>query len=124
MKRSIIVLCALVAGLVLTTPAMADDRRDSERRDSERRYEYGHDYRGKQGHRNRYLPYEYNRHHRRHSYRNEYHGHWRSRGEFDHFMRRYPHLGRHGHYYHGGGRLMFRTCPPDSGMCIFFSIGH
>ena len=119
MKRSNIVLCALVAGLVLVAPVMADDRRDGERR-----YEYGHDYRGNQGHRNRNRPYERNRHHRRYEHRNEYRGHWRSRGEFDHFMRRYPHLGRHGNYYRGGGRLMFRTCPPDTGMCIFFSIGH
>ncbi len=120
MKRSIIVLSILVAGLALAPATMADDRRDGERR-----HEYGHDYRGHHGYRNR--PYERNRHYRRDGHRQhryDYHGHWRSWGDFEHYMRRNPHLRRHGHYYHDGVHLMFRTCPPDTGMCIFFSIGR
>lgn len=121
MKRFVFALCTLVTGLALFTPTMADDRRDGYR-DEDRRHEFGRDYRGQHGHRVR--PYDRSRHYRRHDHRHEYHGHWRSWGEFDHYMRRYPHLRHHGHFYHDGARLMFRTCPPDTGMCIFFSIGR
>ncbi len=120
MKRYVIALCALVTGLTLTFPIMADNRRDGDRPQN-----YGHNYREHPGFRNR--PYDRNRHYRQHQHRNyryDYHGHWRSWDEFDHYMKRYPHLRRHGHYYHDGAHLMFRTCPPDTGMCFFFSIGR
>ncbi len=120
MKRSVIALCTLAAGLALAPPTMADDRRDDDRR-----YDYGESYRGHHGYRNR--PYDRNRHYRHHNHsksRYEYHGHWRSWDDFDRYMERHPSLRRHGHYYHDGAHLMFRTCPPDTGTCIFFSIGR
>lgn len=120
MKRATIALCTLVAGLVLALPSLADDRRGGDRRDN-----YGYNYRGHHGYRDR--PYDRKRHyrydeHRKHRY--EYQGHWRSWDDFDRYLERYPNWRRHGHYYHDGVHLMFRTCPPDSGMCFFFSIGR
>lgn len=120
MKRSCIALCALVTGLSLASLTVADDERDAYNRQ-----DFGRDYRGHHGYRDR--PYDRNRHYRQlehHKHRYAYQGHWRSWDDFDHYMERYPALRRHGHYYHDGVHLMFRTCPPDAGMCIFFSIGR
>jgi len=120
MKQSIIALCAVVAGLTLASTTMADDRRDDDRHPG-----YGSDYRGHHGYRE--TPYDHNRHYRYYDYRRHhyvYRGHWRSWYDFDRYMRGQPHLRRYGHYYHDGVHLMFRTCPPDTGMCLFFSIGR
>lgn len=104
-------LFILLLATLTAAPALADGR-------------YG-DYRGYHGYRER--PYDRGRHyghykHRKHQYR--YHGHWRSWDEWDRYARKYPEVRRHGHYYHDGAHLMFRSCVPESDTCVFFSIGR
>lgn len=82
------------------------------------------DYHENRGYRER--PYDRGRHygHYKHKgHRYDYHGHWRSWEQWDRYRRKYPHKFEHGHYYRENAHLMFRACEPDTGNCVFFSIG-
>ncbi len=72
-------------------------------------------------------PYDKRRHYRHQDFkghRYSYHGHWRSWEQWDKYARKYPHIYKHGRYYRENKHLMFRYCEPESGNCIFFSIGR
>ncbi|HDP90468.1 MAG TPA: hypothetical protein ENN42_11035 [Thioalkalivibrio sp.] len=114
MKPVILAAGCILAVLALASPALADDRyRDYDRYDGYRELPYDR-------HRHHYR----NRHHEHRGHRYAYQGHWRSWDEWDRYTRRHPELRRHGRYYYEGAHLMFRTCPPDSNTCIYFSIGR
>jgi hypothetical protein len=111
MKRIIVTACCVLAMLVMANPAVADNRY--------------RDFRGFEGYRER--PFDRGRHYRHQHHRGRdyvYYGHWRSWDEWDRYLRQHPDLRRHGRYYYEGASLMFRSCPPDSNTCIFFSIGR
>lgn len=112
MKWATMAAFVFLFGMGPASPALADDDRYR-------------DYRGYDGYRDR--PYNKNRHYRHHEYRGKgytYQGHWRSWDEWDRYSRNHPDVRRHGRYYHEGSHLMFRSCPPGSGTCLFFSIGR
>lgn len=111
MKKVTIAVSCFLAALIISVPAHADDRY--------------RDYGGKHGHKDR--PNDQSRHYRRHDNRRHqygYRGHWRSWKDFDRYVKHYPHLRQHGRYYRDGAHLMFRSCPPDTATCFFFSIGR
>lgn len=110
MNRFNILLFGLFASLAVALPASASDRY--------------RDYGGYHGHRER--PYDRGRHYGQYKHRSkqyEYRGHWRSWNDFDRYVRKYPDIRQHGHYYRDGVHLMFRSCP-DVNTCFFFSIGR
>jgi len=111
MKKVTFSICSILAALAMAHPATAGERY--------------RDYRDHHGYHER--PYDNRRHYRNHDYRGQrydYQGHWRSWYDFDRYTQRYPHLRQRGHYYHDGAHLMFRSCPPDTDTCFFFSIGR
>ena len=117
MKKVTIAASCLLAALVIAIPAHADDR--NRNRDRDRDYDSYHGYKER--------PNEKSRHYRRYDNRGHkynYRGHWRSWNDFDRHVQRYPYLRRHGRYYRDGAHLIFRTCPPDTATCFFFSIGR
>lgn len=147
MKKTLIVIMALLFCAGMALPALAADYNNQGRgyRQSDRnrsrqsvrrgdRNRGGHMVRGRDydyrspGHhprgygrrpRDRY----YGRHylHRNREYR--YDGHWNSWKDWEAYRRRYPDRFRQGGYYREGGHLFFRFCGP-SGPCLFFSIGR
>ena len=111
MNRFIITVGCLCVGLAVAVPALARDNY--------------HDFKGYKGYKER--PYDRSRHYDHHSYhdhRYTYRGHWRSWNEWDRYVRKHPDVRNRGRYYYDGPHLMFRTCPPDTNICIFFSIGR
>ncbi len=77
------------------------------------------------GYRNR--PYGKHRHYIHHNFKGNryvYRGHWRSWVQWDRYARMYPHIYKHGRYYHDNNHLMFRYCEPATGNHFFFSIGR
>lgn len=111
MKYALIMVACISAALVAAAPASADDRHDGYQRYKgykERPYDRGR-------------RYDYHRHY---DHRYHYRGHWRSWDEWDRYTRKYPRVRKYGRYYYDGPHLMFRTCPPESNTCIFFSIGR
>jgi len=60
--------------------------------------------------------------HGRHHYEPYYHGHWKSRRQWERHYRKYPDRYRGGKYYHDKrGHLMFQFCERE-GICFSFSI--
>lgn len=111
MKKTTIFLCCCITWFAAPNQAFADDRY--------RNFEIYEGYKKR--------PYDKKRHYRHHEhrgYRYNYRGHWRSWDKWNLYLKKHPELRRHGHYYHDGGHLMFRSCPPGTTTCLFFSIGR
>jgi len=111
MKNRILILSGFIAAMTMALPAGAA--------------EYYREYEGHHGYREH--PYDRGRHYghyqrRGHAY--DYRGHWRSWDDWDRYVRKHPEIRRHGHYYHEGAHLMFRSCSPDAAACVYFSIGR
>lgn len=114
MKNTILTVGCLSVVLAIAVPAFSDEHEDY--------YERYRDYKGYKERpydRGRHYGYHHHRDHRYH-----YRGHWRSWNEWDHYARKHPDVRRHGRYYYDGPHLMFRSCPPETNSCIFFSIGR
>ena len=90
----------------------------------DRDYEYRHPRQRPRGYRP--MPYGRNYAHprvwRNHAY--HYEGHWNSWADWDRYAKRHPDRYRHGRFFHENGHLLFRSCDPMGGGCIFFSIGR
>lgn len=111
MNRFIVTAGCLCLGLAVAAPSFARD--------------FYENIEGYKGYKER--PYDKKRHyeHREyHNHRYNYRGHWRSWDEWDRYAEKHPDVRKHGRYYYDGPHLMFRTCPPETNTCIFFSIGR